>query len=226
MTNVIIQGERMTVPRTATTARPDMRKRLLLAAADLVRRQGVSGTGMRAIVEHADAPRGSLQHYFPGGKEQLIGEAIELSARHVVRRLEHYLQSSPDATPGDLFTVMVHTWRDRYQADGFAEGCPFAATASDMAAVSETLRDATRRALASWQAVLERGLLRAGVPTDRTASLAVLMMSAFEGALLLARTQRSITPLDTVVQELRPVLDGLSPSTSSRGGVHASTSSD
>ena len=49
------------------------RERMVRSAAQLMRRKGVSGTGMREIVVDADAPRGSLQHYFPGGKEELVG---------------------------------------------------------------------------------------------------------------------------------------------------------
>ena len=53
------------------------RQRMVRSAAQLIRRQGVSATGVREIVLDADAPRGSLQHYFPGGKEQLVTEAVQ-----------------------------------------------------------------------------------------------------------------------------------------------------
>ncbi|MBD9736107.1 helix-turn-helix transcriptional regulator, partial [Streptomyces sp. H28] len=44
---------------------------MVFSAAQLIRREGVGATGMREVAAHARAPRGSLQHYFPGGKEQL-----------------------------------------------------------------------------------------------------------------------------------------------------------
>src|SRR5215471_9016581 len=65
-----------------TSAAPDgppafpPRERMVRSAAQLIRRKGVSGTGMREIVSEANAPRGSLQHYFPGGKEELVAEAL------------------------------------------------------------------------------------------------------------------------------------------------------
>src|SRR2546423_7767304 len=95
------------------------RKRMVLAAAELIRRQGVSGTGLRQIVNHAGAPRGSLQHYFPGGKDQLLTEAIESAQEFVVRSLTGYLELQPDATPGELFAVMTGWWRDLYREHGF-----------------------------------------------------------------------------------------------------------
>ena len=54
------------------------RERMVFSAAQLIRRRGVGNTGLRDVVDDAQAPRGSLQHYFPGGKEQLVNEAVEL----------------------------------------------------------------------------------------------------------------------------------------------------
>src|SRR6476660_2369593 len=59
------------------------RDRIVRSAAALVRERGVHGLGLRQIVAHADGPRGSLQRYFPGGKAQLITEAINLAAAEV-----------------------------------------------------------------------------------------------------------------------------------------------
>ena len=65
----------MTASRSQARALPP-RERMVRSAAQLIRRKGVSGTGMREIVTEADAPRGSLQHYFPGGKEEIVSEAL------------------------------------------------------------------------------------------------------------------------------------------------------
>src|SRR3954466_1891091 len=100
MTNVMVKGGRVT---SFWTAGPDAtpRARMVQAAADLIRQQGVSGTGMREIVERARAPRGSLQHYFPGGKDQLVVEAIETASDWVTGMVDGYLTAVPDASPGD-----------------------------------------------------------------------------------------------------------------------------
>src|SRR3954453_12156456 len=52
------------------------RERLLDSAVDLLQRQGYHGTGLNELLERSGAPRGSLYHYFPGGKEQMGAEAI------------------------------------------------------------------------------------------------------------------------------------------------------
>ena len=47
------------------------RDRIVDASAELFRRQGYNATGVKQIVTEAQAPFGSLYHFFPGGKEQL-----------------------------------------------------------------------------------------------------------------------------------------------------------
>ena len=182
------------------------RERMVYQAAQLVRRQGVSGTGLRQVVQRAEAPRGSLQHYFPGGKDQLVREALAWSAGFAAERVEAYATEA--ATPGDLFARMARQWEAELPERGFAAGCPLVATAADTASSSETLRKAASDGFATWLGPVGAALERLGVPADRCGQLAVLMISSLEGAIVLARVRRDVGPLRTVVAELRPLLDG------------------
>jgi AcrR family transcriptional regulator len=184
------------------------RERMVFSAAQLIRTQGVSGTGMREVVTHAEAPRGSLQHYFPGGKEQLIDEAVAWVGSSVARRVRRYAESLPEPSPGKLFAAMVGQWRDEFTTAGFAGGCPLVAATADTVAGSERLRAAVSEAFQCWQAPLAEELRRMGVPAARSASLALLMISALEGAIVLARAHLDLAPLDAVAGELAPLLDG------------------
>jgi AcrR family transcriptional regulator len=183
------------------------RERMLQAAIRLIATQGVSGTGLREIVAASDAPRGSLQHYFPGGKDQLVTEAITISGEVAARRVLRLADQLSSRTPGALFAAMAGAWRDIYARRGFAEGCPIAATAADSAAASPVLRDAARRAMDRWQGSVAQALADLGVPGHRARPLALLMLSALEGALIMARSRQDTEPLDAIVAELAPVLD-------------------
>jgi AcrR family transcriptional regulator len=199
----------MSAPSAAsnrTEVRPP-RERMVRAAAKLFRIHGVTATGLREIVEAADAPRGSLQHYFPGGKEQLITEALQYAGDSAGRHMERLVERLDQRTPGALFAAMAGEWRDLYLRAGFAEGCPLAAAAADAVAESPGVQAALSQALSRWQRPLESALGELGVPTGRRSSLAVLMMSALEGALILARSHEDASFIDTVIAELRPVLD-------------------
>jgi AcrR family transcriptional regulator len=187
------------------------RERMVLSAAQLVRIHGVGATGMRDVVAHAEAPRGSLQHYFPGGKDQLIAEAVEWAGGYAARRVARVAAKLEDPTPGKLFEAMAAQWRDEFTAQGYDAGCPLVATVADTAATSDDLREAVGKAFDGWQRPVAATLADYGVPAARSTSLAVLMLSALEGAIVLARAHQDVSPLDTVVAELRPLLDGAVP---------------
>lgn len=184
------------------------RDRMVFSAAQLIRRHGVAATGMRDVAAHAAAPRGSLQHYFPGGKDQLMAEAAQWAGRYAANRVDRFVAALPDPTPGGLFAAMAAQWREDFRANGFDAGCPVAASVADCAAGNPTVRRAASDAFAGWTGAVAGALRAMHVPYRRADALATLMISALEGAILLARAERDPRALDVVVQELRPVLDG------------------
>ena len=70
-----------------TRRQDDPRQRLISTAADLLRRRGLSSTSIRELSKCAKAPLGSTYHYFPGGKPQLIGEAVTQTGQHIGKLL-------------------------------------------------------------------------------------------------------------------------------------------
>lgn len=188
-------------------ARRGPRERMVFSAAQLIRRGGVAAAGMREVAAHADAPRGSLQHYFPGGKEQLVNEAVEWAGRYAGKRVARFLAGLEHPTPHGLFAAMAAQWTEEYAADGFAAGCPVAAATVDCAATGESTREAAATAFATWRRPVAEALVDMGVPASRADALATLMISTLEGAILMARAERDVRPLTTVVAELGPLLD-------------------
>src|SRR5882757_662606 len=71
-----------------------------------------SAAGMRDVVAHAQAPRGSLQHYFPGGKPQLVNEALSWTGRYASGRIARFLGAMSQPSPSGLFAAMVRQWTD------------------------------------------------------------------------------------------------------------------
>jgi AcrR family transcriptional regulator len=179
---------------------------MVASAVELIRRRGVEATGIRDVVEHAGAPRGSVQHYFPGGKDQLVHEAVDLAGDLAGARVRSYLDRITTPTPGALFTAMAKHWIDEFRRDGFDAGCPLAATTADRGA-DEATRARLVIAFDTWRSPVAGALTRSGVGKRRATALATLMISALEGAILLARIEQSTAPLSTVVRELAPVLD-------------------
>ena len=183
------------------------RERMVFSAAQLIRRDGVAATGMREVAAHARAPRGSLQHYFPGGKEQLVNEAVGWAGRYAGNRVARFLAALPEPTPSGLFGEMVRQWTDEYESAGFAGGCPVAAATVDCAESVESTREAASAAFATWNGAVADALTGMGVPRERAAPLATLMIGALEGAIVIARAEHDARALTSVARELGPLLD-------------------
>ena len=185
------------------------RERMVRSAAQLIRRKGVSGTGMREIVTEADAPRGSLQHYFPGGKEELVSDALLWMGDVSARRVKRCLRELESRTPSALLVAIVETWQRDLTVEKFSAGCPLVAAVADTAGTSDQLREVLQRAFDGWLEPLSEGLVELGVPLERADNLAVVIISALEGAIILARVRRDVTAFDALVTELGPLLDAV-----------------
>lgn len=181
------------------------RDRMVYSAAQLVRSQGVTATGVRQVIDQANAPRGSFQHYFPGGKDQLIGEALVWAGDFAARWVTSYRGSVRRPTPAGLFAHIVGWWKEELVARDFERGCPVMATSVDAASTAPTVQVALRSALERWDEAIVGELVAMGVQRRRARRLATLMLSSLEGAIMLTRVRRDLGPLDTIVTELRPL---------------------
>jgi len=181
---------------------------MVFSAAQLLRRGGVAGVGMREVAAKARAPRGSLQHYFPGGKEQVVNEAVAWAGQYAAGQVSRFLAALSDPAPSALFAAMARQWTDELSTNGVLAGCPVAAATADSAQTAESTRTNAAEALACWRRPITEALNGMGVPSERAGALATLMVSALEGAILIARAERSPSALTTVVRELAPLLDG------------------
>ncbi len=179
----------------ADRTRSPARARMVQSAATLIRERGIHGTGLREVVAHSGGPRGSLGRFFPGGKTQLVTEAIDVALVDLFGDLERTL-SEAETFP-EAISVIVAPWRRLLVDHDFALGCPLAATICD-AADNDSLRTHVRDAFAGWRAPVVDAYARFGASPAEAEAHATVLMAALEGALILARAQRSIEPLDTV----------------------------
>src|SRR2546427_4975381 len=124
---------------------PGPRERMVVSTALLIRERGARATSLDAVLEHSGAPRGSIYHHFPGGRDQLLREATEYAGEYVARRLER--GSDPLAALDDLFGE----YRENIVATDFRAGCPVVAVA-----VESDLRDHVKGAFDRWRRALAR----------------------------------------------------------------------
>jgi AcrR family transcriptional regulator len=168
--------------------------RILDTTAELFRRYGYTGTGLKQIVAQANAPFGSLYHFFPGGKEHLGSEVIRRSGRMYLELFVEIAGQAPDVVTGvgDFFTGAAETLCET----DYADACPIATVALEVASSHEPLREATADVFESWIAAGTEYLAGAGIPRDRAHELAIAMLAALEGAFVLSRALRSTEPVE------------------------------
>ncbi|KRB48116.1 TetR/AcrR family transcriptional regulator [Terrabacter sp. Root181] len=183
------------------------RERIVYETAQHLRRAGVGGTGLRQVVADAGAPRGSLQHYFPGGKDQLVGEALGWAGTWAAARVEEHVARMRRPTPARLFAAIAEDWAADLESRDYERGCPVAAAVVDCADTNATVREAAASALQTWQRPIAAALVAMGRGPRRAQALSTLMLCALEGAIVLARAQHDTAPLRLVSRELAPVLD-------------------
>ena len=173
----------------------DTRQRMIDSAAVLVARHGSRGTSFSEVLEASGAPRGSLYHHFPQGKEQLVDAAVAAAGERSLARLAD-LEGAP---AGEVATRFLGMWRALLTATDFGVGCAVAAVTVD--AESDALLERAARVFRAWRSRLAELLAAGGVGDDRAASLAALLIATSEGGVLLARAERDLAVFDAVAAE-------------------------
>jgi AcrR family transcriptional regulator len=170
------------------------RERVLFTAAELFRRQGYAGTGLKQIGAAAEAPFGSIYHHFPGGKEQLAEEVLRTGGAFFGRLYETVVADEPDVVAG--VRAFFHGAGETLVATDYLDACPIATVAGEIASTHDALRRACAEVFESWTALLVADLRAAGVAPPRARELGLAVLSALEGAFLLSRTLRSVEPMN------------------------------
>src|SRR6185312_14723392 len=154
------------------------RERMVVSAALLIRERGAHATAISDVLEHSGAPRGSAYHYFPGGRTQLLCEAVDFAGDHVAAIIAE-AESGPQ-----LIDTLIDKYRGQLLDSDFRAGCPIVAVSVE--AGEPEIAD--------------------GIDRERAGELAVLATTALEGAIVLARVRRDLMPLDVVRRQVRELL--------------------
>jgi AcrR family transcriptional regulator len=176
---------------------------MITSAALLLREHGVAGTSIPKVLEHSNGPRGSVGHHFPGGRTELITEAITWAGALVTDALAKKRASG--ATPAEIFAFICDFYAKQLTATDYAAGCPVGAAAQE-AFDDPAIGPVITKIIDSWIAALADALVAAGSDQAEGDDLALLCVCSLEGAIMVARVQRSTRPIHTVQSRLLPLL--------------------
>jgi AcrR family transcriptional regulator len=182
--------------------RTDSRASMVRSAASLIRSRGVTATSFSDVLADSGAPRGSIYHHFPSGKEQLAGDAILWTSERVVA----HQRACRAKTAVGVLDCFIDMWRQVVLASGGAAGCVVAGVAIDTVPADRALIDIVRMTFRSWVDLLTEQLVAVGVPARRASRIALTTVAGMEGALILCRAEGDVGPLETVAAELKRLL--------------------
>jgi AcrR family transcriptional regulator len=175
------------------------RERMVVSAALLIREHGAHPTAIADVLQHSGAPRGSAYHYFPGGRTQLLCEAVDYAGEYVASKIAK-AESSLDALDG-----LIGYYRKQLLRSDFRAGCPVVAVTVEAGEPdrSSPVIERAAAAFSRWTDLIAERLIADGASADRAAELAMLTTSSIEGAIVIARASRDVKPLELVHGQLR-----------------------
>jgi len=174
-----------------------VRQRMIESAVVLLAKQGYRATSFDAVIDRAKAPRGSIYHHFPGGKDQLIAAAIDLAGARAISVLD----ALEGRSPPEIVDGFMAMWRSVLERSDMTAGCSVLAVT--VSAESSDLLARAGEIFRAWRHRLAELFESGGVAPATASSFAATLVAASEGAVGLSRAERSLAPFDEVAAQLR-----------------------
>jgi TetR/AcrR family transcriptional regulator, transcriptional repressor for nem operon len=176
------------------------RNRIVAAAAALMHQQGVAGTSTEDVQAAAGVSASQIYHYF-GDKHSLTCAVIAYWSDAILGVQEPLFANLDDLGALRSWAELVVTLQ---QAKEFRGGCPLGSLASELADGDDSAREDVAAGYRRWQDAIagglatlkQRGVLVRGADVD---NLALTLLTALQGGLLLSKARRDAEPLRTAL---------------------------
>ena len=188
----------------------ETRERLVESARQLFWKQGYGATGIAEILKAADAGSGSLYYFFPTKEDLLLAVLAWYKANLWPQVVEPVFQRVSD--PIERIFGILDGYRQGLLHTKFEQGCPVGNLALELSNSLPEARGRLAENFSGWRDAiklcLDAAAGRLPAEADREA-LALFVLTTMEGAVMLARTYRTIEPYDNAVTLLRDYFERL-----------------
>lgn len=171
---------------------------MLDSAAELLRERGAAGVTIDSVLQRSSAPRGSVYYHFPGGRDQILTEALRYAGDAITIRIDEAARSGAMG----LLHQFVALWEHVLIESDFAAGCPVVAAAVGTADDESALTSVAGEIFDQWRIALSGAFTADGFGERDAQSLATMCIAALEGAVLLCRATRCHEHLRDVARQL------------------------
>jgi AcrR family transcriptional regulator len=175
----------------------DVRDSMVIEAWMLIAERGLEGMSTREVLARTGAPRGSVYHYFPGGRTQLIEQAIDRAQSW----MSEQIAAIEAQTPAEVVRGYVDIWRRVLETTDYRAGCAIVGLISGAQEPGLLARGATAFAVAADG--LAARFRQVGASASDANNRGTLVVAAVEGAVLMSRAQHNVSPLELVAEQLQ-----------------------
>jgi AcrR family transcriptional regulator len=183
-------------------ARTHTRKKMLVSSVELLRERGANGVTVDAVLARSQAPRGSVYHHFPGGRSEIISEALAFAGDTISSIIERSTAVGSRAT----LHRFGEFWHKILLDSNFNAGCPVVSVAVGGSTDDQHLQSAVAQIFQRWHQALAEAIIADGVDRLRADRLATMAVAAIEGAIILCRVQGFTAPLNDVIAEFESLI--------------------
>ena len=181
------------------------REKILETASYLFKNQGYHATGLNQIIKESGAPKGSIYHYFPGGKEELAIESIKLAVQRVKEELINNLSQSME--PAKSIEQLLKKIADEFDPQNPYHGVSISMLALETSQISEPLRNACLEAFKTWENIFCTKLIEGGFSPLEAEELGMTIHFLMEGALALSLVRRDNKPFLIISRQISKLLN-------------------
>jgi AcrR family transcriptional regulator len=174
----------------------ETRTAMIEGAIKLLSTRGVHGASLLKVLEYTGAPRGSVYHHFPGGKDELIRAALDLTGQ----RHDSFVDRFRGTSGAEITAGYLELWRGILLRSGLESGCPILAVTVSASAgplldrAGEIFRTSQRHLVDLYEEV--------GIVRDSAERFVTFLIASAEGAVVLARAQQTIEPFEVIADQL------------------------
>ena len=168
-------------------------QRIVRAMAELLRVQGYTATGVQQLAQASGAPVGSIYHHFKGGKREVAAAALRETGAAYIQLLPLLLDQHADLATA--IEVAFATAADDLANTGWVNMCPIGTVTGEIADTEPELREVAAEVMTSWIDEGTRYLSARGLSGTDARAVMYVLITALEGAFLVARGQRSTEAL-------------------------------
>ncbi|WP_428343057.1 TetR/AcrR family transcriptional regulator [Mycobacterium sp.] len=182
----------------------DTRRDMVVSAVEVLRERGADAVTLDAVLTRSGAPRGSIYHHFPGGRREILSEALDFAGDAIAALIERVAEAGPNPALREFSAFWTEILRD----SDYTAGCPVVSVAvSNADQGGAQLADQAGDIFERWCSAMRMALVRDGLTASGADRMATMVVAAVEGAVVLCRVRRNTAPLDDVVRGLELLID-------------------